>query len=486
MNATIGTPSEARGRILDTILVDEANRAILPRIAMEVATQTAMTIGDRIRSAFDGDAGDGGVTVRGSDWRRFIASQAEQNDEHAELPELELSDFAFTIAADESGGGGWRDFGGGFVNDLSVWGRGYYNHIDVGGDIDFDGGITGGTIGVDTLLKPNLLAGVSGNLFRSDIEFSQTSPSRTRTGTHEMTAWSVHPYVGWRPSPRTTLWATGGYGMGSLEVTEDGKDCASDRSASCRKSDAMIITFGVGGSGMLLDRSVGRGRFSIEALGDVVFARLIEDGSYGLDSDGGRVRVGLEMAGHRPVWRGTVGGSLEMSYRGDFGDAVRGSGLEVAGGLKVGVPSIGLSVDAEARALMSHSDDVKERGFSGDITWSPGGGDRGPFVSFKPYWGATGDRRDEIWEQGIAEVRSDTGRERRYEVEVGYGVPLMYESGVVKVFARGDIEEGDMTERSGGVDVETVGGISAGYESVDKASRTETEHRAYIKFNKEF
>ncbi|MCY4047207.1 MAG: hypothetical protein OXF42_03740, partial [Candidatus Dadabacteria bacterium] len=495
VNAVVNVPpglnltgvKTAKGRILDTILVDEANKIILPRLAMTIADETATAIGDRIRTAFGGGGGDDGVTMRGSDWRQFIASQAAGNDEHAEAPELNLSDFAFAIAADTADrSGGWRDFGGGFLKDLSVWGRGYYRTLEVGEetDIEFDGGITGGMVGVDTMLKPNLLAGVSGNMFLSDLDFSSTSPSRTRTGTHETIAWSVHPYIGWNPTPRTTLWGTIGYGMGGIEVREDGR--RSDSDTYFRERDIMLMTFGGGGSGELFNRRVGRGRVSVDAVGDMVFARIIEDGEEGLDAGGGRVRLGLEMAATRPVWRGNVGGSIEMAYRGDFGDVLRGSGFEVAGGLKVGVPSIGLRIDGEARALVSHTDSVKERGFTGDITWSPGGGAQGPFVSFNPQWGATNDKRDALWDQGADGLTADFGGGLRYELEFGYGAPLMYEMGDVKVFAGGLIEEGATVSRSGGLDIEMESGISAGYEAVDEVSAPQVEHRAYIKFIREF
>ena len=458
-----------------SLLVEQANRIILPRLAMTIADETATSIGDRIRSVFGG-GGDDGVTLRGSDWRQFIASQAAGSGEHAELPDVNLSDFAFAVAADTAGwSGGWSDFGGGFLKDLSVWGRGYYRSMDVGEDIEFDGGITGGMIGVDAMIKPNLLSGVSFNMFLSDLDFNRGS----RTGTHETTAWSVHPYIGWNPTPRTTLWGTIGYGMGGAEVKETGETALRDR-------DIMLMTFGGGGSGELFNRRVGRGRVSVDAVGDVVFARLIEDGNGGLDADGGRVRLGLEMAASRPVWRSNLGGSIEMAYRGDFGDALRGSGFEVAGGLKVGVPSIGLRIDGEARALMSHTDSVKERGFTGDITWSPGDGAQGPFVSFNPQWGATNDKRETLWNQGAGVIAADAGGGLRYGLEFGYGVPLPYESGLMKVFARSEIEDGAVSSKTGGLDVTAAGGISAGYEAVDETAQAETEHRAYIRFNRAF
>ncbi|MCY4047445.1 MAG: autotransporter outer membrane beta-barrel domain-containing protein, partial [Candidatus Dadabacteria bacterium] len=416
--------------------VDEANKMILPRIAMAVAAETAGMIQDRIKDVFSG-GGDSGVSVKGRNLQELIISGAQSG----EVPELQLSDFAFSLAANDSYGGGWGAVPGRMLGNISVWGRGYLLHMeDVGGRVEFDGTVTGGMAGVDTLFLPNLLAGVSGNLFTSEIDFRRSAT----TGTHETTAWSVHPYIGWQPSPRTTIWATGGYGMGSLEAARDGVVCNEDRSSTCRKSDAMIITFGGGASGRMLDRrTAGGGRVVIDAIGDVVYARFIEDGDGGGNVDAGSARFGFELTGSRPAWWGSsLGGDLELAYRGDFGDDVKGSGLEAVGSVKFGVPRWGLRIDLGGRALISHSDNLRERGLSGDIMWSRSFDGTGPFLSFNPQWGATRSKSDTIWEHGVSEVEVETGAGRRYNMEAGYGVPLPYESGLMKVFARSEIVDG--------------------------------------------
>ena len=227
-NADLGTTSnEALGRMLDDILADEANEVILPQIAVAVATEKAMMVKNRVRDAFEGRE-ETSVTMRGSGLGQFIASQAQSADEHAEMPELEWTDLtglAFNIAADDSTEGanavGWRGPGRGVLDDISVWGRGYYKGVEADGAIDFDGGIVGGMIGADTLLKKNFLGGLGVNFFQSDIDFSKAgSGTTTRTGKHEVTAWSVNPYLGWKPTDRMTLWATFGFGLGSSDVEQ--------------------------------------------------------------------------------------------------------------------------------------------------------------------------------------------------------------------------------------------------------------------------
>ena len=471
-SGAVSGPLEARGVILVSPLLGEANRVVLPRVAMAMAAQTALTIGDRVHSAFFGGTADG-FTVRGNEWKRFIAQEAAANDRHAELPEVNLSDLAFALAAD--GYGAWEQTGGG-GGGFSVWGRGYLRNIEAGGDVAFDGDITGAMVGVDNQFGENFLAGVGGNFFRADVDYGKASTSQS--GVHDTTAWSVHPYFGWRPHPGLMLWGTGGYGMGEVEVSITGGN-------DIRKRDLTLMTIGGGLNLQLLRWYVGLGSASVEMVGDVAFARFTEDGADGIDTDVGTARGGLDFRISAPMGGGDIDLSAGAAYRRDFSDTVEGGGIEVGGGVRIGMPSAGLAVEGDARMLISHSDDVEERGFTGDISWSSGGG-VGPYASFRPYWGATNDKRDALWERGISGISADTGRGWRYEAEIGYGAPLIYESGVAKVFARGDMENGEMTKRSGGVDVETVIGISAGYEAVDEITAPQVEHRGYIRFNRKF
>ena len=246
------------------------------------------------------------------------------------------------------------------------------------------------------------------------------------------------------------------------------------------------MTMGAGGSGTLFDFNAGLGRVNVDAIADIVFARISDDGyagRAGIDSNSGTGRLGLEMSARSS---GGVGASLALAYRGDFGDAASGSGLELGGGLEFAARSVGLSVDLDGRVLVLQSDDLKEYGFSGDISWSPRGKEKGPYVSFRPYLGATGDKRDTLWDRRIEDMSIDSSAQRKYELEFGYGMPLMRDSGTVKVFARGDIEDGETTTKSGGVDIETVGGVTAGYETVDRIGGAPVEHRGYIEFTKQF
>ena len=457
--------------------IREVNAQVLPKIAMTIASETAGAIRDRIKEAFSGVSS--GLYVRGGGWRQFLAAEASRENEHAEMPDIKLSDLAFALAADEWGDSDY-DYGGGSMG-FRAWGRGYYHDVDFGGDIIFDGGITGGMVGVDTMIMSNLLTGVSANLFNADINFSR---SGLTPRAHDTTAWSVHPYIGWRPLARTTVWGTVGYGMGDIKVEGEEENCTNN----CHNSDINLLTVGGGGTVLIGNVKFGSGRVSLDMLGDVALARISEGSSGGLELDAGVARFGIEMGYGRPLGlNGNLGGDIGLSYRADFGDIKSGSGLEAGGGLNITIPGAGLRFEGNGRALLSGIDSVDEWGFSGDIIWSYNSDNgTGPYIIFRPEWGATNDKRDDLWERGVAElgVTEDSGGQR-YVMEAGYGVALMGDSGVMTFFARNEMEGGEAASQSGGLDIEMTGGLSVGYETVSRTSE-QPEHRGYLRYAGKF
>ena len=459
--------------------IQEVNTQVLPKIAMTIASEAAGAIRDRIKEAFSGVSS--GVYVRGGGWRQFLAAEASRDNERAEMPDIKLSDLSFALAADEWGDSDY-DYGGGSIG-FRAWGRGYYHDVDFGGDIIFDGGITGGMVGVDTMIMSNLLTGVSANLFNADINFSR-SGSTPRA--HETTAWSVHPYIGWRPLARTTIWGTAGYGMGDIKVEGEEGNCADE--GNCHNSDINLLTLGGGGSVLIGNVKFGSGRVSLDMLGDVALARISEGGSDGLELDAGVARFGIEMGYGRPLGlNGNLGGDIGLSYRADFGDIKSGSGLEAGGGLNITIPGAGLRFEGNGRALLSGIDSVDEWGFSGDIIWSYNSDNgTGPYIIFRPEWGATNDKRDDLWERGVAELEvTEDSSGQRYVMEAGYGVALMGDSGVMTFFARNEMEGGETALQSGGLDIEMTGGLSVGYETVSRTSE-QFEHRGYLRYAGKF
>ena len=473
----IGDPAPdtvtATGTIRDdeALVTEEANKAVLPQVAAVAALQTAKTVGGRVNAAFDG-LGNNGVSVHGRGWKQFLAAEAARKNERAELPNLELPDLAFAFAAKN---GGWIVDSGGPFDRLGVWGRGYYKAFEVedkNNAPDFDGSIVGGMIGADTLLTDNVLAGIGFNLFQTAADYETGGGVADPKGTHEMFVWSVHPYFGWRPDTRMTFWGTVGYGMGDNETTETGGDT--------RKRNVMYMMAGAGGSGLLYEAAIGGGTVRVNAIGDLVLARISEDN--GIDSDAGTVRCGFEGEFETAMSGGSSAGvSVELAYRGDFGDTVGGSGLEGGGGVNFRVPSAGVTVNVDGRYLVYHSEEVSEYGFSGNVLWSHGS--TGPYALFSPKWGATNDRRDDLWENGAngRQIEAETG-ERRYNFEAGYSIALPEERGILKIFARSEMELRSTVVRSGGINFKTNNGLSAGFETVSRIGET-PEHRGYLRYS---
>ena len=463
-----------------TETVTEANEETLPRVARAIASDVTGALQDSIRGAFSGGVRNA-FSVKGGDWRQFLAAEVSRENERGEMPEINLADFAFSVASSD-----WDDpyyETGGLSVGFRTWGRGYQRNLNTSsGEADIDGSVTGGIVGVDTLITPGLLLGVSANLFSSKIDFHKPGdpvlPHRTE-------AWSLHPYLGWQPSSRVVLWVTAGYGLGDVEVAKEGGGCG-PLGNECLKSDINLITGGGGGSVLLGNIKVGDGQISIDMAGDVALVRMLESDSVGgFETDGGTARWGLDFSYGRQVGlSGSFSGDISLAYRYDFGDSGSGDGLESGVGINFNIPGSGLRINANGRALVSGTDSVDEYGFSGHIAWSYDSGGTGPYVNFSPQWGATNDKRDELWEQGIAEIDSAESDRRRYDIEAGYGVPLV-DGSIMTVFARSEMEGGTATSKSGGVDVKTAGGFTAGYEAVSRLT-SQSEHRGYLRFSREF
>ena len=93
-----------------------------------------------------------------------------------------------------------------------------------------------------------------------------------------------------------------------------------------------------------------------------------------------------------------------MGARYDAGDAETGAGVEVGGALGFADAGLGLTVEANARALLAHEGaDYAEWGAAGTIRFTPGGGaGLGPSLSVASSWGAVAGGAERLWEAGDA------------------------------------------------------------------------------------
>ena len=148
--------------------------------------------------------------------------------------------------------------------------------------------------------------------------------------------------------------------------------------------------------------------------------------------DGNASRLRVMMEGRRE-WRASersqLGLSLEFGGRWDGGDADKGMGAELGGGLEYRHTAWGLSVSARGRYLLEHSARAfEEWGASLALEFDPGEEGVGASLNLSPTWGEASRGVENLWRNerlpGAGPGAPD-GRERwgpgRMEMELGYG-----------------------------------------------------------------
>ena len=239
-------------------------------------------------------------------------------------------------------------------------------------------------------------------------------------------------------------------------------------------------TIAIGGFGPVLSHRDGNESSTLGLVGDVVASRIVEDGTRETTAISGRARFGAEYEYERRFESAaTLGGELELAYRGDFGDTVTGEGLEVGAKLEVAVPSAGFRMNLNARGLAAHNRDLHEWGVGGSFSWtSVDRRGRGLNIRFSPHWGGAAERGRQFWDGGIA-VGSGVGAvgaggvggggglgagAARYRLELDYGLPLAGGNHLLTLFARGETGGYD-DALSLGADLKLGEDIIAGYEA---------------------
>ena len=266
------------------------------------------------------------------------------------------SHFAYTREEDPAGGV------------LGFWGRGSRTRFDGREEaLDLDGEVATALLGAD-YAKGNWLAGVALAQSRSDGGYRGGSGAPGADGGIEASLTAAIPYAAWRSSGGLSLWGAAGAGAGALALDPGaggslGTDIGWAMAAAGARSD--LFAFADGGSLALVSDALWTRATSARA-----------DGLAAAESDVGRLRVGLE--GSRRFALPGGGGltpKLEIGARRDGGDAETGFGIEVGGGLAWADPRLGLALDVEGRALLTHEDGaMRDRGLSASLAYDPSPG----------------------------------------------------------------------------------------------------------------
>ena len=290
----------------------------------------------------------------------------------------------------------------------SIWGRGAQSSFEGGGEAAIEGDVTTAMLGVD-YEKGRLLAGVALSRASGDGGF--------QNGELEATLTSIHPYLRYEASERLSMWGVLGMGQGEMTLEESDQKHETD-------IDMRMGAFGIRGALTKV------GGFDLAVKSDVLLTQMDSDAKDGLEAisaESSRLRVMLE-ASRKVAMEGggTIRPSVEAGLRHDGGDVDEGLGVEVGGRLRFTSPSMGLTIEVNARGLVTHEEsDVSDWGVGGMIRIAPGKSGRGLALTVRPEVGETAGSAARLW--GIKDA-SRLAKEEiedldpRVRAEVGYGL----------------------------------------------------------------
>ncbi len=303
----------------------------------------------------------------------------------------------------------------------SLWGRGDWSRFAGGEQSHYDGEMRTGWLGMDARADA-WVAGLA--VSRSEGEADYTT--QEGEGELETTINGFYPYMRWTLDNELEIRAVAGTGDGEARhIPKDGALQTSDLSMRLGSLGLRRQLAPRGKTNLAFRMDAGRSRIKTQEGTERV---------HGLTADSWRLRAGVEAS--RRVHSSTgheLEPFLEVSVRRDGGDALRGTGMELAGGMRYQRP--GLSIEGRARYLAAHSESgIRESGLSVTVRGGEGAGGRGQWFTLEPRWGADTKARA-LWDDVVPKTQ-DISRSA-LDVRIGYGLPL--EKGLLTPFAGADL-----------------------------------------------
>ncbi len=326
---------------------------------------------------------------------------------------LAASGFALTGERDGSGAS------------MALWARGARSGFDAEtGAADLDGTVATAMLGVD-YGGGNWLGGVALAWSDGEGRYSYDDDGEEMSGAMEASLGGVVPYASLRASERLGLWGAAGHGTGTMTLTPEG--------GTAMKADLDWSMMAAGLRGDLLAPQAARGP-ALALVSDALWsrtgsARVVATGGTlaASESEVTRLRLGLEGRWSVPLEDG--GGftpRAEAGIRHDGGDAGRGLGVELGGGVAWEAPRLGLSLDLSGRTLLAHrSDGRRERGFSAALGYDadPGSG-RGLSLGLRRETGGRSrDGLDALFAAEPLHGRAAGEAADRWSAQAAYGLP---------------------------------------------------------------
>ena len=434
----------ATGTINNT---DHMPRAWLARFGRTVADQVVDAVGERLRGP--GGAGaevrvagqdlsgvpPDGEAVREAEAQARIESltdwlRGETEEDRAALQTRTLTSRDFLTGTSFALTGGTEETGFG-----SVWGRGALTRFDGREDgRTLDGEVSSAMVGADWTLG-RAMAGVAVAQSRGEGGYrassrSEGNGSAAGSGEVETTLTGLYPYGRYAVDERLSVWGVLGYGEGELVLTPQGQ------SPMEAETDLAMAAAGVRGELLRAPENEG---MALAMYSDALAVRTTSEavagpgGMEASEADVTRLRLGVE--GSRPIrfeGEAALTPSLDIGVRHDGGDAERGFGVDIGGGLAWWDPASGLKLELHARGLLTHeAGGLRERGIGGALAWDPAPSSAlGPSLTLRQTVGAsaTGGMAALLDPDTARRLAAnDDGDEldrRRFEAVLGYGVPM--------------------------------------------------------------
>ena len=298
---------------------------------------------------------------------------------------------------------------------MSLWGRSAVSRFEGReGDLALDGEVASGLVGADW-------APVSGASTVGLVVGHSRGEGGYRAGSGDGTVRSTltgaYPWGRHAFSERLSVWGTAGVGEGSLTLMPD--------EGGALRTDLGVVMGAVG------FRAGGALAVTGDALGvrtTTARARGVE----GSEADVTRVRLGVERSWALRFPGGmALAPSVAVGLRHDGGDAERGFGADIGGGVGWTDRRRGVTAELRGRGLLSHeASGLRERGVSGALSWEPASGGRGPRLRVSQTMGgaSSGGPAALLGRGTLAGLGAGEGSDaRRFELELGYGVGVLGE-----------------------------------------------------------
>ena len=309
----------------------------------------------------------------------------------ADLAWLDNANFSLPLQFGQGADEGPGPAGGGWT----VWGRAgtVRSQLQSESGAQTRGDVFTSHVGLETRPRPSVLVGAALSHSVGKLGYTVERPPAEDGGLGGLGEGdggltAVEPYVHWAPRRGLTVWGMGGFGRGSLTVTD---------ALGTVETPLGMRLFAGGGRQELSS--------ALAVKVDAFHAALRSDEQEELAEATGtgtatRYRGLLEWRADRAVSpSSSVSPRVEAGVRWDGGSDLEGAGAEVGGGLAYVNRRLRLGLETQVRYLLAHqAAGFEEWGTGVAVRLGPGGDGPGPWLALEPQWGASASRVQGLWD----------------------------------------------------------------------------------------